>query len=109
MKIREIVVEGKLAPEFAVIYIIRQDGEVIYIGKSFRIEDRIFEHFMDYNMSPGASNFMEYAKNNAPDSLDWDVEFIEYPKEMKYPERWARDKEFELIGIHKPKFNVYGR
>lgn len=108
MKIREIVIEGKLAPELAVIYIISRDGEILYIGKSFRIEDRVFEHFMHQNMSCGPSDFSEYAKKNSPASLEWDVEFVEYPKGMKYPERWARDREYELIGSHKPKFNTQG-
>jgi hypothetical protein len=105
MKVREIVIEGKPAPELAVIYIIKKDGEIIYIGKSFRIEDRIFDHFMFQNLSGGPSDFAEYAKKNIPSSLEWDVEFVELPEPMKYPEKWARDKEYELIRIHKPEYN----
>lgn len=105
MKIREIVLEGKPAPGLAVIYIISRLGEVLYIGKSFRIEDRIFGHFMHQNMAVGASDFSEYAKKNMPASLEWEVEFVEHPQTMKYPEKWARDKEYELIKIHKPFYN----
>jgi hypothetical protein len=109
MKIREIAIEEKAAPELAVIYIIKDGSEVLYIGKSFEIENRIFHHFFYQNMAGGASDFGEYAKKNIPSSLDWEVEFIEFPENMKYPEKWARDKELELIGIHKPRFNTHGK
>ncbi len=105
MKIKEIVIEGKAAPEFAVIYIIKKDGDIIYIGKSFRVENRIFDHFVNRGMVGSFSDFGEYARDNMPLSLDWEVDFIEHPKEIKYPERWAREKEIELINIHSPKFN----
>jgi len=44
MKLGAIVLEGKHAPDKAVIYIIKNEVEMLYIGKSNRIENRLAQH-----------------------------------------------------------------
>src|SRR5688500_1424988 len=108
MRIGDIV-EGKLkAPEYACVYIISDEKEeVIYIGKSFRMEHRIFDHYSPVpNITTGA--FAEFAKANLPASLEWTIDFVSHPADMKYPEKWARDKEYELIQLYWPQYNIQG-
>jgi hypothetical protein len=52
MKLGETLVEGKHAPEEAVIYVIKNDDEVLYIGKSWDVEDRLAQHFDIESMLP---------------------------------------------------------
>jgi hypothetical protein len=45
LKLGEVVLKGVSAPDWSVIYIVRDGRKVLYIGKSNNVELRLAQHF----------------------------------------------------------------
>ena len=115
MKLGAIVLEGKQAPDFSVIYIIKsEEGELLYIGQSYGVEDRLAQH-LGYADPPSTGYFDEFARASIPACWNWDVDFIALPNDLlnsgneplvKY---WIRNKEATLIRELCPKYNIHYR
>jgi predicted GIY-YIG superfamily endonuclease len=65
MKLGEIILEGKNAPDWSVIYIIKCDDEILYIGKSKWVENRLAQH-LGYSGPPSSGYFDEAARAAIP-------------------------------------------
>lgn len=107
MKVRDILYHNLRAPDYAVIYIFRDGDQVMYIGKSWNVEQRIFDHF---SIAFGYLSFScrnEFAMYHYPEFLDWDIEFVELPKDIDAgADWWIRQKESALINDLKPRYNA---
>ena len=58
MKLGEILIADRKTPDWAVIYIIRDGDELLYIGKSTNVSLRIFQH-LGYANPPSGGAFSE--------------------------------------------------
>jgi len=112
VKLGKIVLEGKNAPDRAVIYIIRNGSEVLYIGKSYDAGNRLAQH-LGYADPPSGGYFDENARAAIPDCWNWDVEFVELPQDIldsgnqALVDYWIRNKEASLIREMHPKYNIH--
>ncbi|MFZ5909369.1 MAG: hypothetical protein ACOYYU_05080 [Chloroflexota bacterium] len=112
MKLGEIVLEGKNAPERAVIYIIKNGSEILYIGKSYGVENRLAQH-LGFADPPSGGYFDEVARAAIPDCWDWEVEFVELPQDvldsgnLARVNYWITNKEAALIREKHPKYNIH--
>ena len=114
MKLGTIVLEGKQAPDKAVIYIIKNGGEILYIGKSYQTENRLAQH-LGYSNPPSTGYFDEFARAAIPGCWEWDVDFIEISNDIldsgneALVNYWIRNKEAALIREFCPKYNIQYR
>ena len=108
MKLGEIVLEDKNGPDWAVIYIIRDGDELLYIGKSTNVSLRIFQH-LGYANPPSGGTFSEYARKSISACWDWDVEYVCVPEDILNQayriDYWIKQTEAQLIHDLQPRFN----
>jgi hypothetical protein len=111
MKLGEIVLEGKNAPFRAVIYIVKNGEEILYIGKSYGVANRLAQH-LGYSDPPSGGYFDEAARAAIPQCWDWNVEFVEIPENLLNSGNqakinlWISNTEVSLIRLHHPKYNI---
>ena len=114
MKLGAIVLEGQRAPDKAVIYIIKNREEILYIGKSNQVENRLAQH-LGYDNPPSTGYFDEFARAAIPSCWEWDVDFVEIPNDIldsgsqARVNYWIKDKEAMLIREFCPKYNLLNR
>jgi len=106
MKLGEIVLNGKKGPNWAVIYIIRDGSEILYVGKSKNVEWRLAQH-LGYADPPSGGKFDEAARKAIPLCWDWEVDFVELPENTRVPDYWIQEMEAKLIRTLQPKYNVH--
>jgi len=110
MKLREIVLENKNAPDWAVIYIIKDGDSLLYIGRSDKVGLRIAQHLGSAD-PPSGGAFSEYARESIPACWDWDVEFVVVPENILQQghsiDYWIKQTEAQLIRELQPKFNSH--
>ena len=75
------IIDGKLdypedIPEDYIVYIVRDDKIIFYIGKSeSSVLDRLFSHFGRGSFGWAGYSFLnQFVKNNLPESRDWQIE-----------------------------------
>jgi site-specific recombinase XerD len=111
VKLGDIVLKGKSAPNYAVIYIVRDREDYLYIGKSKNVEIRLAQH-LGYENSPSIGHFDEIARAAIPQCWDWEVDFVEIPDEIISTgnqwivDHWISNEEIRLIREYHPKFNL---
>jgi len=110
MKLGEIVLEDKNGPDWAVIYIIRDGDDLLYIGRSDNVELRISRH-LGYADPPTGGAFSEYARKSVPACWDWDVEFVCVPEDILQQahriDYWIKQTEAQLVHDLQPRFNSH--
>jgi hypothetical protein len=112
MKLGDIVLDGENSPDSAVIYIVRDQHEILYVGRSWNVELRLAQH-LGYANPPSSGAFSEAARDAIPECWDWDVEFIELPQDFldsgnkNGANYWIKEKEALLIKTLHPKYNTH--
>jgi hypothetical protein len=112
MKLGEIIIAGRNAPFGAVIYIIKDGNEILYIGKSNWVSNRLAQH-LGYSDPPSGGYFDEAARAAIPQCWEWDVEFILLPEEILNSGNeakvslWISNTEASLIRSLRPKYNIH--
>jgi predicted GIY-YIG superfamily endonuclease len=111
MKLGEIIIAGRNAPLGSVIYIIKDGNEILYVGKSQWVENRLIQH-LGYGYPPSYGYFDEFARAAIPQCWEWEVDFVVIPVEIlnlgseARVKHWISNMEISLIRSLRPKYNI---